>query len=154
MAHVNASHCQKVPSQDGELTSSWSMSQSPVMTIRFSILVSDRPPFSVCRQETGAVMEAAWHRRNNSKCVLAAVSTLVMCVVVVVHRDSDVIVWAVIKTPGSVSPLPSNLEKKRQQDQQLDLITGVTTEFPPGGGGCKPACTGTRKEAYLLQKTP
>lgn len=36
------------------------------------------------------------------------VCTLVMCVVVVVHRDSDVIVWAVIKTPGSPSPLPSN----------------------------------------------
>lgn len=32
----------------GKLTSSWSMSQSPVMTMRFSILVSDRPPFKVC----------------------------------------------------------------------------------------------------------
>lgn len=31
-----------------KLTWSWSMSQSPVMTMRFSILVSDRPPFSVC----------------------------------------------------------------------------------------------------------
>lgn len=32
------------------LTWSWSMSQSPVMTIRFSILVSDRPPFNVWKK--------------------------------------------------------------------------------------------------------
>src|SRR4029434_8760617 len=36
------------------------------------------------------------------------VFTLVMCVVVVVHKDSEVMVWAVIRTPGSPSPLPSN----------------------------------------------
>src|SRR4029434_3062562 len=35
------------------------------------------------------------------------VFTLVMCVVVVVHKDSEVMVWAVIRTPGSPSPLPS-----------------------------------------------
>lgn len=31
-------------------------------------------------------------KKQQEVCVLAAVSTLVMCVVVVVHRDSDVIV--------------------------------------------------------------
>lgn len=41
--------------------------------------------------------------------------TLVMCVVVVVHRDSEVIVWAVINTPGSPSPLPSNWQQRRQK---------------------------------------
>lgn len=35
-----------------KLTWSWSMSQSPVMTMRFSILVSDRPPFSVCNKRS------------------------------------------------------------------------------------------------------
>lgn len=62
------------------------------MTIRFSILVSDRPPFSVCGYKTRAEMEAARHRGSDRKRAAAAVSTLVMCVVVVVHRDSDVIV--------------------------------------------------------------
>lgn len=31
------------------LTSSWSISASPVMTMRFSILVSETPPFTICR---------------------------------------------------------------------------------------------------------
>lgn len=31
------------------LTWSWSMSESPVMTMRFSMRVSDCPPFSVCQ---------------------------------------------------------------------------------------------------------
>lgn len=55
------------------------------------------------------------HQRSDGGCAAEPrgsaclrVGTLVMCVVVVVHRDSDVIVWAVIKTPGSPSPLPSN----------------------------------------------
>lgn len=60
MTQVNPGAAAKtLQNQLGELTSSWSMSQSPVMTIRFSILVSDRPPFSVCRQGSGAVTEAA-----------------------------------------------------------------------------------------------
>ena len=33
-------------------TWSWSMSASPVMTIRFSILVSEMPPFTVCKGQT------------------------------------------------------------------------------------------------------
>lgn len=49
--------------------------------------------------------------------------------------------------------VPVQLErKKRQEDQRLDLITGVSTESPLGGGGFTLACTGTRKEAYSLQK--
>lgn len=34
------------------LTSSWSISASPVMTMRFSILVSDTPPFTIYRRHT------------------------------------------------------------------------------------------------------
>jgi len=58
---------------------SWSMSASPVMTILFSILVSDTPPFTV----------------------------FVICVVVVVLVVSEVMVWALSNTPGSASPLVS-----------------------------------------------
>lgn len=54
--------------------------------------------------------------KKTSVCQWVGVSegTLVMCVVVVVHRDSDVIVWAVINTPGSPSPLPSNWQQRKQ----------------------------------------
>ena len=137
---------------DWKLTWSWSMSQSPVMTIRFSILVSDRPPFNVWNKYTTAItwcllfhdtvcmvamvtcrdLTSMWanvfvqlsgglsHKRAKSfdvintqdmdvcVCIGASACTLVMCVVVVVQRDSEVIVWAVINTPGSPSPFPSN----------------------------------------------
>lgn len=122
---------QMVHKQDGELTSSWSMSQSPVMTIRFSILVSDRPPFSVCRYRTSPVMDAAWQKRQEVL-VCGCVRTLVMCVVVVVHRDSDVIVWAVIRTPGSPSPLPSNWEQRRQKQIRNGTRSQVYLQIPLG----------------------
>lgn len=44
-------------------TWSWSMSASPVMTIRFSILVSEMPPFTVWKEETSVMNFPTW--RNN-----------------------------------------------------------------------------------------
>lgn len=113
------------------LTWSWSMSQSPVMTIRFSILVSDRPPFNVWKKyninnkplmlwAVESFFKRKWKLQSSwsqlfDVCVCVCSRTLVMCVVVVVHRDSEVIVWAVINTPGSPSPLPSNYYRGQKE---------------------------------------
>ena len=61
-------------------------------------------------------------------CASVVVSTLVMCVVVVVHRDSEVIVWAVINTPVSPSPFPSNWW---QEDRKEQSAVGTHQEIPP-----------------------
>lgn len=61
-------------------------------------------------------------------CAHLRVCTLVMCVVVVVHRDSEVIVWAVINTPGSPSLLPSNWQREEtREENELEVASRSNT---------------------------